>query len=135
MVLRLGLWIPLLWLPLCVREYYAPQKSKRMLDRYNIYVLALGHFFHLIWGTEDIDDWIFGFLGALGVELLLWEGFGNSPLVAKRIRDEIGNFGAGAFKIYHIIEGCGSSLNFTVGKQVLVALVLTIYGFIIFYKN
>ena len=83
-----------------------------MIDRHNIYVLVLGHIFHLIWGTEEIDDWIFGFLGALGVELLLWEGFGNSPLVAKRIRDEIGNFGAGAFKIYHIIEGCGSSLNY-----------------------
>ena len=88
MVLRLGLWIPLLWLPLCVREYYAPQKSKRMLDRYNIYVLALGHFFHLIWGTEDIDDWIFGFLGALALELLVWEVIGNSPFVKKRIRDD-----------------------------------------------
>ena len=94
MVMRLGLWIPLLWVPLCVREYYAPPKSKRrLLDRYNIYVLAMGHLFHLIWGTEEIDDWIFGFLGALAVELLVWEVIGNSPFVKKKIRDDSGDYG------------------------------------------
>jgi hypothetical protein len=90
---RLGLWLPLLCLPLCVQEYYAPKKSKRFLDLYNIYVLALGHLFHLIWGTEEIDDWIFGFMGALGVELLLWEVIGNSPFVKKRIRDGTETYG------------------------------------------
>ena len=59
-----------------------------MLDRYNIYVLALGHVFHLVWGTEEINDWIFGFMGALGVELLVWEILGNSDFVMKRIRDD-----------------------------------------------
>ena len=57
------------------------------MDRYNIYVVALGHFFHLVWGTEQIDDWIFGFLGALAVELLVWEMLGNSDYVATRIRE------------------------------------------------
>ena len=69
------------------RQYYAPQKQKGWLDRYNIYVLALGHFFHLVWGTEEINDWIFGFMGALAVELLLWEMVGNSDYVVTRIRD------------------------------------------------
>ena len=69
------------------RHYYAPQKQKGLLDRYNIYVLALGHFFHLVWGTEEINDWIFGFLGALAVELVLWEMVGNSDYVVTRIRD------------------------------------------------
>ena len=40
--------------------------------------MALGHVFHLIWGTEEIDDWIFGLMGALGLELVLWEMIGNS---------------------------------------------------------
>ena len=69
------------------RQYYAPQKQKGYLDRFNIYVVALGHFFHLVWGTEQIDDWIFGFLGALAVELLVWEMLGNSDYVATRIRE------------------------------------------------
>ena len=50
-------------------------------------MVALGHFFHLLWGTEQIDDWIFGFLGALAVELLVWEMLGNSDYVATRIRE------------------------------------------------
>ena len=69
------------------RQYYAPQKHKGVLDRYNIYVLALGHVFHLLWGTEEINDWIFGFVGALALELLVWEILGNSDFVVKRIRD------------------------------------------------
>ena len=70
------------------RQYYAPQKQKGWLDRYNIYVLALGHFFHLVWGTEEINDWIFGFMGALAVELVVWEMLGNSDYVVTRIRDD-----------------------------------------------
>merc|ERR1712218_229316 len=66
----------------------APQKQKGWLDRYNIYVLALGHFFHLVWGTEEINDWIFGFMGALAVELVVWEMLGNSDYVVTRIRDD-----------------------------------------------
>ena len=70
------------------RQYYAPQKQKGVLDRYNIYVLALGHFFHLVWGTEEINDWIFGFMGALAVELVVWEMLGNSDYVVTRIRED-----------------------------------------------
>ena len=70
------------------RQYYAPQKKKGLLDRYNIYVLALGHFFHLVWGTEEINDWIFGFMGALAVELVVWEMLGNSDYVVTRIRED-----------------------------------------------
>ena len=50
--------------------------------------MALGHVFHLLWGTEDIDDWIFGLMGALGVELILWEMIGNSDFVYNKIRDD-----------------------------------------------
>ena len=51
-----------LWLFFCVQEYYAP-KSMCFLDPYNIYVLALGHLIHLIWGTEEIMT---GYLGSWG---------------------------------------------------------------------
>ena len=55
--------------------------------RYAVYVTALGHVFHLLWGTEEIEDWIFGLMGALGLELVLWEIVGNSDLVHNKIRD------------------------------------------------
>ena len=55
--------------------------------RYAVYVTALGHVFHLLWGTEEIQDWIFGLMGALGLELVLWEIIGNSDLVHTKIRD------------------------------------------------
>ena len=55
--------------------------------RYAVYVTALGHVFHLLWGTEEIEDWIFGLMGALGLELVLWEIIGNSDLVHTKIRD------------------------------------------------
>ena len=57
------------------------------MDRYAVYVMALGHVFHLMWGTEEIDDWIFGLMGALGLELVLWEMIGNSDFVHNKIRD------------------------------------------------
>ena len=41
-----------------------------------------------MWGTEEIDDWIFGLMGALGVELIIWEMLGNSDLVINKIRAE-----------------------------------------------
>ncbi len=50
--------------------------------------MALGHVFHLMWGTEEIDDWIFGLMGALGLELVLWEMIGNSDFVHNKVRDE-----------------------------------------------
>ena len=64
-----------------------------LIDRYTIFVHVLGHLLHLIWGTEQIDIWIFGFMGALGLELVLWEVIGNAPFVKKKIRDEAGGYG------------------------------------------
>ena len=64
------------------------QESHTLFVRYSVYVMALGHVFHLLWGTEDIDDWIFGLMGALGVELILWEMIGNSDFVYNKIRDD-----------------------------------------------
>ena len=71
-------WHSLMFDPTFWRQYYAPVQKKRSFDRYAVYVMALGHVFHLIWGTEEIDDWIFGLMGALGLELVLWEMIGNS---------------------------------------------------------
>ena len=55
--------------------------------RYAVYVMALGHVFHLMWGTQEIDEWIFGLMGALGLELVVWEMIGNSDFVQNKIRD------------------------------------------------
>ena len=54
-------------------------------------MMALGHVFHLMWGTEEIDEWIFGLMGALGLELVLWEMIGNSDFVHNKVRDESDN--------------------------------------------
>ena len=56
--------------------------------RYAVYVMALGHVFHLMWGTEEIDEWIFGLMGALGLELVVWEMIGNSDFVHNKVRDQ-----------------------------------------------
>ena len=57
--------------------------------------MALGHVFHLMWGTQEIDEWIFGLMGALGLELVVWEMIGNSDFVHNKIRngesDTMGN--------------------------------------------
>ena len=50
--------------------------------------MALGHVFHLMWGTEEIDEWIFGLMGALGLELVVWEMIGNSDFVHNKVRDQ-----------------------------------------------
>ena len=63
-----------------------------MFDPYSFCLIVLGLLFHLLWGTEDVDNWIFGFLVALGVELIL-EIIGNSQFVLKRIRDNSGTSG------------------------------------------
>merc|ERR1739838_1069839 len=80
------------WWPLYVKEWYAPKSSQHMFDPYSFCLLALGLLFHLLWGSENIDNWIFGFLVALGVELIL-EIIGNSQFVLKRIRDNSGTSG------------------------------------------
>jgi len=75
-----------------VKEWYAPKSSQHMFDPYSFCLIVLGLLFHLLWGSEDIDNWIFGFLVALGVELVL-EIVGNSQFVLKRIRDNSGTSG------------------------------------------
>ena len=80
------------WWPLFVKEWYAPRSSQHMFDPYSFCLVVLGLLFHLLWGTDDIDYWIFGFLAALLLELLL-EIVGNSKFVLERIRNNSGTSG------------------------------------------
>jgi len=80
------------WWPLAVKEWYAPKASQHMFDPYSALLLVVGLLFHLLWGTDDIDSWIYGFLLALGLELV-WEIIGNSKFVLKRIRENSGTSG------------------------------------------
>ena len=80
------------WWPLFVKEWYAPKSSQHMFDPYSFCLIVLGLLFHLLWGTDDIDYWVFGFLAALILELVL-EIVGNSQLVLKRIRNNSGTSG------------------------------------------
>ena len=80
------------WWPLFVKEWYAPRSSQHMFDPYSFCLIVLGLLFHLLWGTDDIDYWIYGFLAALLLELVL-EIVGNSQFVLKRIRNNSGTSG------------------------------------------
>ena len=80
------------WLPVFVKEWYPPKCSQHLFDPYSFCVLVAGLILHLLLGTDDIDQWIYGFLLALGLELL-WEVIGNTPLVLKRIRANNGTSG------------------------------------------
>ena len=80
------------WWPLFVKEWYAPRSSQHMFDPYSFCLVVLGLVFHLLWGTDDIDYWIYGFLAALLIELGL-EVVGNSQFVLKRIRNNSGTSG------------------------------------------
>merc|ERR1712106_1091089 len=80
------------WWPLYVKEWYAPKSSQHMFDPYSFCLLVLGLIFHPLWGTDNIDNWIFGFLLAIVLELI-WEVIGNSQFVLKRIRDNSGTSG------------------------------------------
>ena len=63
-----------------------------MFDPYSFCLVVVGLVFHLLWDTDDIDQWISGFLLALGLELV-WEIVGNTPVVLKRIRENNGTSG------------------------------------------
>ena len=63
-----------------------------MLDPYSFVILVLGLLLHLIWGTDNIGNWVFGFLAAILVELV-WEIIGNSSFVLKRIKANSGTSG------------------------------------------
>ena len=89
------------WWPLFVKEWYAPRSSQHMFDPYSFCLVVLGLVFHLLWGTDDIDYWIYGFLAALLIELGL-EVVGNSQFVLKRIRNNSGTSGEYTGKIQSI---------------------------------
>ena len=92
-----------------MKEWYAPKSSQHMLDPYSFCLLVLGLVFQLLWGTDDCDTWIFGFLLALGLELL-WEVIGNSQFVLKRIRDNSGTSGEYIGKSFFQLSICSFGL-------------------------
>jgi len=80
------------WWPLYVKEWYTPKASSHVFDPYSFCLLVAGLLLHLIWGTDNIDTWIFGFLAAVSLELV-WELIGNTPLILNRIRNNNGACG------------------------------------------
>ena len=78
--------------PLFVKEWYAPKASQHVFDPYSFCLVVVGLLFHLLWGTDEIDQWLYGFILALGLELV-WEIVGNTSVVIKRIRDNNGASG------------------------------------------
>merc|ERR1711936_817651 len=99
------------WWPLYVREWYTPRASSHVFDPYSFCLVVAGLLLHLVWGTDNIDNWIFGFLAALAVELA-WEVIGNTPLVLKRIRSNNGTCG----------EYAGDSIQTIIGDLLSCAL-------------
>ena len=75
-----------------MKEWYTPRASTHVFDPYSLCLVVAGLLLHLLWGTDDIDAWIYGFLAAIAVELV-WEVVGNTPLVLKRIRSNNGACG------------------------------------------
>jgi len=80
------------WWPLFVKEWYTPKASSHVFDPYSFCLVVAGLLLHLVWGTDNIDTWIFGFLAAIGLELV-WEIVGNTPVVLNRIRNNNGACG------------------------------------------
>ena len=80
------------WWPLYVKEWYGPRCSQHMFDPYSFCLLVLGMFLHLLWGTDNIGNWVFGFVAAVLVELV-WELIGNSNFILKRIKNNSGTSG------------------------------------------
>merc|ERR1712154_748274 len=80
------------WWPLYVKEWYGPRCSQHMFDPYSFCLLVLGLFLHLLWGTDNIGNWVFGFVAAVLVELV-WELIGNSSFILKRIKQNSGTSG------------------------------------------
>merc|ERR1712141_785801 len=80
------------WWPLYVKEWYGPRCSQHMFDPYSFCLLVLGLFLHLLWGTDNIGNWVFGFVAAVLVELV-WELIGNSNFILKRIKNNSGTSG------------------------------------------
>merc|ERR1712079_915382 len=53
------------WWPLFVKEWYGPRCSQHMLDPYSFVILVLGLVLHLLWGTDNLGNWVFGFLDSI----------------------------------------------------------------------
>ena len=80
------------WWPLYVKEWYTPKASAHMFDPYSFCLVVAGLLLHLLWGTDNLDTWVIGFVAAVALELV-WELIGNTPLVLKRIRNNNGACG------------------------------------------
>merc|ERR1712098_1024476 len=80
------------WWPLAVKEWYTPKASQHVFDPYSFCLVVVGLIFHLLWGTDEIDQWVYGFILALALELV-WEIVGNTGVVIKRIRENNGTAG------------------------------------------
>merc|ERR1719336_204590 len=80
------------WWPLYVREWYAPRSSQHMFDPYSFCLVVVGLLLHLLWGTDHIDTWGYGFLAAviaeLGHKVVI-----NSQFVLRQIRNNSGTSG------------------------------------------
>ena len=113
------------WWPLFVKEWYGPRCSQHMLDPYSFVILVLGLLLHLIWGTDNIGNWVFGFLAAILVELV-WEIIGNSSFVLKRIKANSGTSGEYNGMKSTILDSLGSHGR---GSLVLKAYDQTRFGF------
>ena len=81
--------------------------------------MALGHVFHLMWGTEEIDEWIFGLMGALGLELVFWEMIGNSDFVQNKVRDQDGDVIGNTLGRYLLIFFCEMRYKMLLKKEIL----------------
>lgn len=75
-----------------MKEWYPPRASHHVFDPYSFCLVVLGLVFHLLWGTDEIDHWLYGFLLALGLELV-WEVVGNTRWVVERFRENNGAAG------------------------------------------
>merc|ERR1712142_1247251 len=80
------------WWPLAVKEWYTPKASQHVFDPYSFCLVVAGLLCHLLWGTEELDSWLPGFLLAIGLELI-WEIIGNTKFVLARIRNNNGTSG------------------------------------------
>ena len=76
-----------------------------MFDPYSFCLVVAGLILHLVWGSDDVNTWIFGFLAALGLELA-WEIVGNTQIVLARIRNNNGTSGDYAGKTEPLQQSC-----------------------------
>ena len=95
------------WWPLYVKEWYTPKASQHVFDPYSFCLVVAGLLCHLLWGTEELDSWLPGFLLAIGLELI-WEIIGNTKFVLARIRNNNGTSGEYLGRgQYYLVTWCG----------------------------